>query len=238
PTGSDMAIRLHESFVNNFAAVALGGTTFSSEQAENSANESELLNKIRQQRQKNMEERRQAEGLDKPVGAKAGKEQAPWEMVFARQNPISVEFRNGTVKFTIRGVKFLGLDDETFKNSMSMWAVYDVALDKYGGLQLTLKEQGVDPTNVERGGKLRAGDAIVRAKLRARMKAALEGPNGEKRVVDIFPLELPSERGEKIGKMAYTLFEAKDGWLTIAWDRTVKKEQRQAKAEDKGTKSK
>ena len=113
-------------------------------------------------------------------------EQAPWQMRFAKRNPLSVEFRDGTIRFVVRGIEFSGLDEQVYDRPMSMWAVYRVEQDGSGGLRLTLLDQGVDPTSVERGQRFVAADAPLRSKLRVRWKETLEGVDGENKVIEVF----------------------------------------------------
>lgn len=232
PAGHDLAVRLHESFVNNMAANLLGGKTVRSDDAQNEGAEGNFLERFKKQREKKIEERRQIEGRpQKAAPPSDNDEQAPWQMRFASRNPLSVEFRKGTVKFTLRGVQFSGLDDQEYKRAMSMWAVYKVEIDQYGGVRLTLLEQGVDPTSVEKGQRFVAADAPIRSKLRARWKATLEGENGENKVLEVFPLELPDPRLKNVGQLAFRDLDLKDGWLTVAWDRVAEKEEKQAAAD-------
>ena len=228
PSDHDLAVRLHESFVNNMAASLIGGKKVSSDDAEKEGGDGNFLEKLKKQRVKKIEQRRKAEGQPEKAATPAEGEQAPWQMRFASRNPLSVEFRKGTVKFTLRGVEFSGLDDQEYKRAMSMWAVYNVEIDKYGGVRLTLVEQGVDPTAVEKGQRFVAADAPVRSKLRARWKATLEGENGENKVVEVFPLEFPDPQLKNIGQLAFTALSVEDGWLTIALDRVLTKEAKQS----------
>jgi hypothetical protein len=149
-------------------------------------------------------------------------------MRFARRNPLSVEFRGGTIRFVIRGIEFSGLDDQVYDRPMSMWAQYKVDRDATGGLRLTLMDQGVDPTNVEKGGRFVAADAPLRSKLRVRWKETLEGKTGENKVIQVFPFELPDPRFERVGPLAYQRFDLEDGWLTLGMQRTAGQLEKQA----------
>ena len=229
PAGSDLGLRLHESFVNNMAAHLLGGKKVSSSDgSQQEGSEPNFLERFKQQRQKKVAEQRDREGKDPLPVEKPAADQAPWQMRFAKRNPISVEFREGTIRFVVRGTEFSGLDDQVYDRPMSMWAQYKVERDGTGGLRLTLMDQGVDPTNVEKGGRFVAADAPLRSKLRVRWKETLEGKNGENKVAQVFPFELPDPRFERVGPLAYERFDLEDGWLTLGMQRTVEQLGKQA----------
>ena len=230
PAGSDLAFHVHESFVNNMAAHLLGGKRISSDDAAKQEGEGpNFLERFQAQREKKVNERRAAEG--KPPLAKkkpTKKEEAPWQMRFAKRNPFSVEFREGTIRFVVRGIEFSGLDDQVYDRPMSMWAHYRVEQDGNGGLRLTLLDLGVDPTSVERGQRFVAADAPLRSKLRVRWKETLEGVDGENKVIEVFPFELPDAQFKQVGPLAYESLGLAEGWLTLGLQRTVDKVDRQA----------
>ena len=128
----------------------------------------------------------------------------------------------------VRGTEFSGLDEQVYDRPMSMWASYKVEQDNAGGLRLTLLDQGVDPTNVEKGGRFVAADAPLRSKLRVRWKETLEGKNGENKVVQVFPFELPDSRFKQVGPLAYERFDLSEGWLTLGMQRTAGQLEKQA----------
>jgi len=238
PAGSDLAVRVHESFVNNMAAHLLGGKEVSSEDAnQQEGGEPNFLERFKQQRQKKLAQQRASEG-ENPVPTpddsqvpQGESQEAGWQMRFAKRNPLSVEFRGGTIRFVIRGIEFSGLDEQVYDRPMSMWARYRVQQDNAGGLTLTLLGQGVDPTNVEKGGRFVAADAPLRSKLRVRWKETLEGKNGENKVVQVFPFELPDPRFKQVGPLAYERLDLKDGWLTLGMQRTAGQLQKQARVD-------
>ncbi|MEC7696225.1 MAG: hypothetical protein VYA11_03930 [Planctomycetota bacterium] len=240
PAGSDLAVRVHESFVNNMAAHLLGGKEVSSEDAKQKGDEPNFLERFKQQRQKKLAQQRASkgeeplptpQGSERPQGSQGESQEAGWQMRFAKRNPLSVEFRDGTIRFVIRGTEFSGLDEQVYDRPMSMWARYRVQQDNAGGLQLTLLGQGVDPTNVEKGGRFVAADAPLRSKLRVRWKETLEGKNGENKVVHVFPFEVPDPRFKQVGPLAYERLDLKDGWLTLGMQRTAGQLQKQARVD-------
>jgi hypothetical protein len=245
---ADMAVRLHESVINNFAAAFLGGVTMVSEGAPEEvvaalkrraadvqiAKQGEGLGQFQQKRLDKVNQRRKAEG--KPPLKEQTVDDDDWfAITFAQRDPVSVEFRNGTVKFTIRGVRFLGpqqVEPTSAKDTsddFSISAAYTIAKDQYGGLTLTMadpkKDLNVIWSPVERGVKnVGLGNVGVKAKLQKRFGKLLLGENNENAVIEIFPLELPGNWA-KLGELKYTVAESKGGWMSIALDRKSKEKQ-------------
>ncbi|MFP6692657.1 MAG: hypothetical protein VB875_06555 [Pirellulales bacterium] len=239
---TDMAVRLHESVVNNFAAVMLGGVTMVSEGAPEEviaalkrrgdkvkiAKKGAGIEQFQLDRLEKVKQRRKAEGKSAP---KARPDDDDWfAITFAQRDPLSVEFRDGKVKFTIRGIRFLGpqQSDAKVTSRQSIFAEYSIKKDQYGGLRLVLedaeKDWGVIQTGVERGGRLRPGDQGVTSKLRARFRTLFVGEENENTIVEIFPFKLPGNWA-KLGEFKYSVAESKGGWLSIAMDRKSKEKQ-------------
>jgi hypothetical protein len=239
---ADMAVRLHESVVNNFAAVMLGGVTMVSEGAPEEviaalkrrgdkvkiAKKGAGIEQFQLDRLEKVKQRRKAEGKPAP---KARPDDDDWfAITFAQRDPLSVEFRDGKVKFTIRGSRFLGpqQSDAKVTSRQSIFVEYSIKKDQYGGLRLVLedaeKDWGVIQTGVERGGRLRPGDQGVTSKLRARFRTLFVGEENENTIVEIFPFKLPGN-WSKLGEFKYSVAESKGGWLSIAMDRKSKEKQ-------------
>ena len=241
PAGSDMAVRAHESLINNFAAVFLGGVTLASENIPDYvvqqletlipreggrleiAKENEDMLKFLNKRRDKVKQRREKEGRALPVEPTKSEDDW-WAITLADSNPVTVEFREGHVKFIIRGTRFLGPQNDDARNRarMNIWGDYTVEKDQHGGLLLTLQKWDVTPTAVEETGKGGGQAPALREKLRKRMSEILEGPDGVNKIVEVFPLELPGKFGERTGELAYTVAQAADGWITVAWDRVDK----------------
>ncbi len=246
PADADMAVRLHESVINNFAAAFLGGKTLVSENTPPDIIEklkemgedvqivkkdNEQLDKLSSRREERLAEFCKAYGDPVPPKVEKQQDEDKWfGITLARSDPFSVEFRDGKIKFVLRGTRFLGPQIDSPKDApanqkMSIWAIYNVEHHKYGGLQLTLQEWDVDPTSKERGGKTGLGGAATRAKLRARFaEQFFEGKDGELKTRLVLPLELPG-KWQKVGDLAYTVFDSKEGWLSVAWNRQPKEKQ-------------
>jgi hypothetical protein len=81
----EMAVRMHESLVNNFTSGLLSGRTLSQADTEQIA--LNLLGKV-------------------PDELKPDDEPEPWSITFAPQDPISIRVDNGLVEVTVRGEHF------------------------------------------------------------------------------------------------------------------------------------
>jgi len=226
----DMAVRLHESLVNNLAATRLGGQTLTDKSAAEAGQTQEQAEKLKERINKE-KARNRAERFAKMTDEEkkvemARREKADKEQKFsiklAELNPVSVEFRDGKVRFTIRGTSFEGIDGRRYdEHPMSIWGVYHLEKAKDGGLTLVMKDQdkdwGVLTTQAEYGGAAEAGAEILRAKLKARFGDIFI----DLYRIELEPLLLPGKL-ERAGRLAYKEADSQGGWLTLAWDRLAK----------------
>ena len=100
--GHDLAVRTHESMINNYAESLIGGTTLTDEEA------AEM-----------------AKGLNNdvvPDKLQIGPEDDPWSITFTRVRPITIVFEEGLVTVTIRGRRFTS-GDRTLQ-AMNITAIY------------------------------------------------------------------------------------------------------------------
>ena len=226
----DIGVRLHESLLNNLAATRFGGETItdkSASEAGQTAEEAEKLKKeVDKQKARNRAERFAKMNDEEKKVEMARREKADKEQTFsvtlAQLNPVTIDLRDGKMKLTIRGTAFKGIDGKNYdENPMSIWAVYHIELGKDGGLTLAMKDLekdwGVMTTESEYGGPAVAGAEILRAKLKARFGDIF---------TDLYQIELEPivlrDKLKRLGKLAYRQADAKDGWLTLAWDRVSK----------------
>jgi len=197
---NDMAVRLHESLINNFASTLYAGRTLTSEEVEKESKNSAFLKNL----QKKQEEKRKARGEEKDPAA-----DQPWAITFAKRHPVTVVFQDGGVRFTIRGTRFEG-DGPVQERAMSIWAVYKFELADNQGLKLVLQEWDVVPTSVENGGRIKPADEPLRQKLKTRFGKLLKD-------VELDPLEMPGQFA-RAGKFAYKKVSSEGGWFSLALD--------------------
>ncbi|MCE9547576.1 MAG: hypothetical protein K8T25_19070 [Planctomycetia bacterium] len=222
----DMGVRLHESLLNNLAATELGGRTITDDASGQSADAKEqskkIQDKVKVQKARNRKDRFAKMTDDEKKVELARREKADREQKFsvtlARLNPATVELRNDTVKVTIRGVAFEGIDGKKYdEHPMTIWATYHIEKPQDGKLVLEMKDLdkdwGVMTTEAEFGGPAAVGAEALRAKLKARFGDLF---------LDLYrlefePLVLPGKM-ERAGKLAYAVADAQGGWLTLAWN--------------------
>ncbi len=210
PPGHDAALVVHESLINNVAAHLLGGRKFTNQDADQASDSDQMENVRKFVKVHNVGE------------APEDKKDAPWEITLASANPVTIAFREGKIKITVRGTRFLGIDEQEYKRPMSVWTEFAVAHGKDGSLWLNLQGWDVEATAVETGGKFQPADAPLRSKLRARLKDVLGPQEAEQKLaIEFLPIE-PEGEAARVGKLVYTRCEPAKAWLALAIDRAQK----------------
>lgn len=184
----DAAIQVHESLVDNLFAPVLGGRTLKESQ----------LNELMQRA-----------GQPTPNAKDAEKEEPPFEIDFARLQPIVFEARDQAIRIGVRGTRFAQGKRE-LKRSMEIAASYQPARGP-DGMMLT-----------------RSGDVEVSFPGSKRLSVTQAGLKRtiQKKFSDVFPetllhrpLEVPATTQiDALRGRVYRpqLVDARDGWLTIA----------------------
>jgi hypothetical protein len=113
---SDLAIRIHESWINNFAAATLSGATLKQEEVE--AQMIDLRGSL-------------------PEQIKSDENRGPWAITLADTDPITVRFPEGGMKITIRGRRYKSGED-VFRG-MNVTAEYKI---EQNGDSFVLRRQG------------------------------------------------------------------------------------------------
>ncbi|NIL99255.1 MAG: hypothetical protein GTO53_14420, partial [Planctomycetales bacterium] len=207
PTGHDLALVIHESLINNVATHLLGGRKFTNQDADQAA-DSQQMKKLRKWVK--------VHNVGEPPEEK---KDAPWEMTLANANPVTITFRDGKIKITVRGTRFLGIDQQEYKRPMSIWTEFAVSPRSDGGLWLTLEAWDVEATAVETGGKFQPADAPLRSKLRARLKDILGDQEAQQKLAVEFQPITPEGEAARVGQLVYTLCQPQKAWLTLAINR-------------------
>ncbi|MFK8112139.1 MAG: hypothetical protein AB8B91_08040 [Rubripirellula sp.] len=185
----DAAIQVHESVIDNAFAPILAGRTLKEDQL------NELLEKSGQP-------------ALKPISKDDEKEEEPFEIDFARLQPIVFEARDQKIRIGIRGSRF-AQGKRVLKESMEITASYEPARTSDGAIVL-----------------IRSGDVDVNFG-RKRLSVSQAGIKRtiQKKFSEVFPetllhqpLEMPTDttidalRGRQFRPR---LVDARDGWLTI-----------------------
>jgi len=186
----DLALRVHESMINNTAASALAGMTLREERFQQVV--IDLLGEL--------PERLKTE------------DQEPWAVSFARGQPISVKFADGgfTVKF--RGREYF--KGEKRHPGMDVTAVYKIEKTPRGFKAVRQGELQVFPPGFVPGGgkKLSTRQMVIRKLLQRRFGRIFE----EELLGEGFVLP---GKWAKAGKMKPVELICNGGWLTVTWRR-------------------
>jgi hypothetical protein len=187
-----LAVRLHESLVNNVATGLLAGRTLDQEQIERLA--VEILGRV-------------------PPQLVDEEQREPWGITFANSQPITLRVVERTVTMTIRGRRFSS--GRRHFDPMNITASY--RLENAGGAvkAVRLGELEIFPPGFVPGeGKtMPARLSTIRNLLKHRFERIFAPEIVSQGLV------LPGQMS-KVGKLDLTQFEADRGWLTLAWRMT------------------
>jgi hypothetical protein len=184
-----LAVRVHESLVNNFATGLLAGRTLNQEVAERLA--VELLGSVPPQ-----------------MADDEGKE--PWAITFADAQPVTVDIEQNRVSITIRGRRYMS--GRRHFDPMNVTAHYQV--ENAGGVVKAVRQGELEifpPGFVPGEGKtIPFRLASIRNLLKHRFDKIFTPE------IVSQGLTLPGQMG-RVGKLDLTQFEADKGWVTLAW---------------------
>jgi len=188
----DLALRFHESLVNNFAIGLLAGREITHDHVSQLA--MDILHTVPPQLQ-------YSEGRE------------PWAIEFASVQPISLHVEKDTVTLTIRGKRFKS-DRKQFPYAMNSTVRYRLE-NARGAVKATrVGEIEVFPPGFVQGGgaKFGAAQQALRNLLRRRLDRIFTQEIVSKGLV------LPGKMSQA-GKLELTQLEADRGWLTLVWRR-------------------
>ncbi len=185
---ADVAVRLHESAVNNFTTAALGGMLLEEKRFQ------ELLT--------------ETVGLPPPKGTPEDKEE--WSITFAPRQPIWVKFGDGGFTVTVSGSRYTA-DGKPYPG-MNITAAYkiektDRGLKAVRQGDLVIFPPGFSP---ESGGQLSAREQVLRTMLDKRFGKFFEKQMTPKNVV-------VTAEGREPLELSLTRWETARGWLVLAW---------------------
>jgi len=185
-----MAVRLHESLVNNAGEITLAGRTITQEFVE-----------------KQFKERDGA----LPESLASDPDQPPWSITFAKRKPIELNAFDGSFKLTIRGSEYTS-GERSFP-AMDIWVTYKI--ESAAGSHRLVRDGEVQiyPPGFEPGGeaKLSVSETSLRRILQKRFGRVF------KEVVEIEPLELPGDLAVAGPLPLEQLDARRDGWLAVGW---------------------
>ncbi|MFM8706928.1 MAG: hypothetical protein ACKOHK_02245, partial [Planctomycetia bacterium] len=161
-----LAVRVHESAINNLLEDKLGGRRITQADVDRMARERKA---------------KMPESLD------SDPDQKPWEVTFAKQRPVTVSVDDGRVKIMVRGDKFVS-GDRSFPG-MDIWATYAIARSSQGMHLIREGDVQIYPPGFKPGGreKLSMAETSLRRILQKRFDKLC------KEVIDIPDLPLQGE---------------------------------------------
>ena len=202
----DMAVRIHQSAINNAAATVLSGMVLHEETLRTMA--VDLLGYV-------------------PERLKPDEDHEPWTIEFARQQPISVSFDEGGFSVTLRGQRFFK-NDQPYPG-MNVTAVYKLV--KADGVfkavrqgELQILPPGFDPSRRQ----LSAKEVTIKTLLMRRLNKVLQAEMVAKGFT-------PKGKLASVGKLQPVEIDAQGGWLVIAWRRTAEKTEKAEKTASNNT---
>jgi hypothetical protein len=185
-----MAVRVHETLVNNAAEITLGGRTIT---------------------QKFVEEQIRKNNGSLPESLANDADQQPWSITFAKRKPVELDADDSRVKLTVRGSRFTSGEREF--PAMDIWAAYRI--EPAGGGVRLVRDGDVQiypPGFVPGGGeKLTIAQTSLRRILQKRFNKVF------KDVVDVEPLQLQGELAGAGPLPMEQLLARKDGWVAAGW---------------------
>jgi len=190
----DLAVRMHESTLNNFFAGMLSGKKLEQEEVKQQIIDTfgELPEKLRDDEDKE-----------------------PWSITFADYQPIVVRFQDDGFSVDVHGKAYTS-GDRSFQG-MNVSAVYKLAEDKNGLKAVRQGDLSIFPPGYVPGSRpLSVREQTLRRIVQRRLGKLL-APE----IVGEEPLKLPG-KWEAAGPLMPVQWGARKGWLTVAWDRVSK----------------
>lgn len=189
PEAADLAVRIHQTAINNLTFSALGGMMLDENRFQ------EILESL---------------GTPKPGPDEDDGEN--WEITFARRQPITVAFAKDSFSVTIRGRAF-GNGRQHYANPMNVTATYKIERADRGGWKAV--RQGdlvVVPPGFKLGGgkQLSAREQTLRKVLERRLAKFFKAELAPKNLV-------MKEEGRAPVELQLSRWEADNGWLVLAW---------------------
>jgi hypothetical protein len=207
----DMSLRIHESAVNNYAGVTLGGATMSQKDPNQ---ESKLDVKV----PKFLEDAWKKRKTEPDKGTTGNEEFKPWSLRFRAGRPISVAFADGKVKLTLHVARLESGSSEPFTN-WDVWGTFTPELADGG---VVLRRQGdLDALPGNFRGNLSSVQSAQRNNLIKEFNARSAQGEGFPNEIKLGALE-PTGALKNAGPLHVSDVTSQGGWLTLVWDRAGK----------------
>lgn len=186
----DLAIRVHQSTLNNLADKALGGMIVRDETFQ--ATLKDLLGRV-------------------PEQFKPDEQDQSWAIAFAPEVPITFDFLDNQFRITVRGRRFIRVSEE--HPAMDVTALYNIV--RQGHSIKAVRQGGLEifPPGFDRAkGRFSTKQLAIRKLLERRFGKVLQPELGGKGI------ELPGN-WKKAGRLMPVAMTSAGGWMTIGWKR-------------------
>lgn len=211
PAKYDAAIRIHQSAVNNYAALVLGGATAAEskpgEKAELDVALPGWMDKVLEDRE---DERSDATDAD-------GEPFKPWSITLRRNRPLTVAFADGKVTLTIHLARLTSGEED-----FTRWDVTGIFTPELKDGGVVLHREGdleVLPTDFNPAkDQLSSRQVALRSNLTKVLNERSAQGRGFSKTIEIHEWQ-PTGKFEDVGPLALETFNSGGGWLTLAWDR-------------------
>jgi hypothetical protein len=189
---TDVAVRFHESTVDNFGSTVLAGRTVTRDE----------MNRL----MKNMTGKIPPELQDE--------EGRDWSITFSAERPVELAIDDGAVRVTIRGEEFTS-GETVYDTPMNISAQYGLERNDRGGLRAVRKgELEIYPPDFKPGvDQLSSSQQSLKTVLERRFTKLFKPEIPDKPTAG---LELGG-RWKKLGSLPVAALEAEGGWLTVGW---------------------
>jgi len=186
---ADIALRVHQSMINNSAATLLAGRVVHEEEFLKTVED--ILGEV-------------PESLQPEEG------KATWSIHFAPREAFTVTFGDGGFAVSLRAVGYTR-DGKDYPG-MNVSAAYKIEQSDKGFVAVRQGELSVFPPGFVKGERqLSAREQTLREMLEKRFAKVFS-----EKIVPQGYLE-PKDRWEKVGRVPLAEWSARDGWMTLAW---------------------
>jgi hypothetical protein len=216
-TDSELVVTARKSLANQLAAVSLPPSLGSSNLLTARIHESAVNNVLEQKfsgrilRQADVDAMAKEMKGSMPESLGSDPDQPPWEVTFAKQQPISVSTADGRMKLMVRGDKFVSGDREF--PGMDIWATYAIGHAPQGIMLVREGDVQIYPPGFVPGGgeKLSPAETSLRRILQRRFDKLFKSE------IEIPDLPLQGELAAAGPLPLNELVARRDGWIAAGW---------------------
>lgn len=242
PAAAAMSIRLHETAINNAAAIALGQAGLLVRQIEAGARRDERRGRTLRRDEVRAAIKRQFPDAKLP---EIDPDEEAWEMTFAAREPVRVQFERSRITITLRIREFGGATDfpELPEGDLMIEAIYEIKQTADGPVAELLDAPLVwygapGQTKYRQHLGIWLGLGAWDWSTPTEILGLLEEVEYQLEVREVFPTRLEGliQLGGQwagYGNLQPQTMSAQNGWLTIGWKRVAKDDSDEAKSAER-----